>query len=239
MASVETAEQALGRLCGGVLLDVATGQGGFISFLLENIADYKEIIGIDTSVSSLVAARQAFPQANIQFLLMDAAYMNFTDGKFDTVCMANSMHHIKDLHAALSEVLRVCKPGGKIILCEAFQDRQSQTQLTNVYFHHWKAAVDTAEGIYHRETYTRREVIEFIEGMNLHDLEYYEVEDQESDPMEARLLKKLEEIIDNYIERIEGLEQGSQLRKRGEEIKQRVREVGFRGATSLLAIGNK
>ena len=76
--AAETAEQALGRLSAGNVLDVATGRGGFISFLLENFADYKKITGIDTSVSSLVAARQAHPQENIHFQLMDAACLEKT-----------------------------------------------------------------------------------------------------------------------------------------------------------------
>jgi ubiquinone/menaquinone biosynthesis C-methylase UbiE len=155
------------------------------------------------------------------------------------VCIADSLHHIEDPDAVLSEVVRVCKAGGNIIVCEAFQDRQTETQLTNVYFHHWKAAVDTAEGIYHRETFTRRQVEEFINGMGLHNLKVYELVDLESDPKEPKLIKRLEEIIDHYLQRIEMLELGAALKARGEDLKQRVQEVGFQGATSLLAIGNK
>ena len=239
LEAAETAEQALGRLCAGNVLDVATGRGGFISFLLENLADYKKITGIDTSVSSLVAARQAHPQENIHFQLMDATCLDFPDGHFDTVCIADSLHHVEDPDAVLSEVVRVCKAGGNIIVCEAFQDRQTETQLTNVYFHHWKAAVDTAEGICHRETFTRQQVEGFIHGMGLHNLKVYELADLESDPKEPKLIKGLEDIIDRYLQRIEGLEQGAELRERGVELRQRVREVGFHGATCLLAIGKK
>lgn len=238
-STVETAEDALSRLSAGEVLDVATGRGGFISFLMDNLADYRQITGIDMSVSSLVAARQAYPQENIHFMLMDAACLDFSDEHFDTVCIANSLHHIKDMDAVLSEVVRVCKAGGNIIICEAFQDGQTETQLTNVYFHHWKAAVDTAEGIYHRETYTRQQVAEIIKGMGLHKLKYYELSDLESDPREPKLIQQLEEIIDHYLQRIEVLELGAELRERGLELRLRLREVGFHGSTSLLAIGKK
>jgi len=239
LEAVETAEGALGRLSAGKVLDVATGRGGFISFLMDNLADYRQITGFDMSVSSLVTARQAYPHENIYFMLMDAACLDFSDGHFDTVCIADSLHHVKDPQAVLSEVVRVCKAGGNIIICEAFQDGQTETQLTNVYFHHWKAAVDTAEGIYHRETFTRQQVAEIIEGLGLHGLKYYELFDLESDPREPKLIQRLEEIIDHYLQRIEVLELGAELRERGLELRQRVRSVGFHGATSLLAIGKK
>ena len=67
----------------------------------------------------------------------------------------------------------MCKPGGQIIICEMYRDGQTDAQQTHVALHHWWAAVDTAEGILHHETYTRQEIVAITEGMSLQSLKYY------------------------------------------------------------------
>ena len=62
---------------------------------------------------------------------------------------------------------RVCKPGGQFIISEMYRDGQTETQQTHVALHHWWAAVDTAEGILHHETYTRQELVEITEKIGL------------------------------------------------------------------------
>ncbi len=163
-------------------MEVATGSGGFVTFLMENLKDYTEITGIDCNERPLEAARKSHGQENIHFQRMDAARMDFPDCHFDTVSIANSLHHMSDLTGVLSEMMRVCKPGGHFIISEMYRDGQSETQLTHVWLHHWWAAVDTAEGITHSETFTRQEVVEIIQKTGLHELEYYDLNDLESDP---------------------------------------------------------
>jgi ubiquinone/menaquinone biosynthesis C-methylase UbiE len=235
----ETAEDALNKLSGGHVLDVATGGGGFINFLTENLLAYTEITGIDCNEHPLETARKAHGQENIHFQRMDAARMDFPNSHFDTVCIANSLHHIADLPNVLSEIMRVCKPDGHIIISEMYRDGQSETQLTHVLLHHWWAAVDNAEGITHLETFTRQEIIDITRNLSLHHLKYYEAKDLESDPRDPELIRELDGIIDRFIQRSQALAGGVELCQRGEELRQRVHEVGFQGATTLLAIGEK
>ena len=236
---LDPAEEALGQISGGSILDVATGNGGFISYLIENLKDYTEITGIDSNQRPLEGARQSHPQENIHFLQMDAVKMDFPDRHFDTVCISNSLHHMVDLPGVLDEMKRVCKPGGYFIISEMFQDGQSEAQLTHVTMHHWWAAVDNAEGITHFETFTRGKIIEITEQLGLHHLRQYELKDLEADPKDPELMRQLGDIIDRYIQRIEKLKDGKALLQRGEELRQRLNEVGFHGATALLLIGQK
>jgi ubiquinone/menaquinone biosynthesis C-methylase UbiE len=235
----ETAEDALNKLSGGHVLDVATGGGGFINFLTENLLAYTEITGIDCNEHPLETARKSYGQENIHFQRMDAARMDFPNSHFDTVCIANSLHHMADLPNVLSEIMRVCKPDGHIIISEMYRDGQSETQLTHVLLHHWWAAVDNAEGITHLETFTRQEIIDITRNLSLHHLKYYEAKDLESDPRDPELIRELDGIIDRFIQRSQALAGGVELCQRGEELRQRVHEVGFQGATTLLAIGEK
>jgi len=236
---MELAEETLGNLSGGHVLDVATGSGGFITFLMENLKDYIEIMGIDHNEHPLEVAQKSHNLENIHFQRMDAARMDFPDNHFDTVCIANSLHHMIYLPRVLTEMMRVCKPGGHIIINEMYRDGQSETQLTHVLLHHWWAAVDTAEGITHHETFTRQQVVEIIEQLGCHHPKYYDMKDLESHPRDPELIRELDGIIDRYIQRSRVLEGGEELHQRGEALRQRAHEVGFHGATSLLVIGKK
>jgi ubiquinone/menaquinone biosynthesis C-methylase UbiE len=236
---VETAEETLSKISGGHVLDVGTGAGDFISFLRENMQDYIDIIGIDCNEQLLKDARLTHNLENIRFQYMDAARMDFSDSAFDTVCMSNSMHHMADLPRVLYEVMRVSKPGGHIILREMYRDGQSETQLTQVLFHHWRAAIDTAQGITHHETFTRQQIIELTEKLGLQHLKYYDEKDLESDPKDPDLARRLDSIIDRYIQHSRAMDGGDELIRRGEELHQRVHEVGFHDASSLLMIGEK
>jgi ubiquinone/menaquinone biosynthesis C-methylase UbiE len=237
--SLEKAEQALGQISAGHILDVATGNGGFITFLLNNIRDFTEITAIDLNERSLSTAQKAYTQENIHFLCMDAAHCDFPEAYFDSVCIANSLHHMENLSSVLSEMRRVCKPGGHIIISEMYRDGQSETQLTHVYLHHWWAAVDRAGGITHNETYTRQEIIEIAGKMGLQAAEYYDLQDLDLDPKDPKLIQQLVGIIDLYLQRARGLHGETGLRKKGEQLRRRVHEVGFHGATNLLMIGKK
>jgi len=236
---VETAEEALSKLSGGRVLDVATGGGGFITYLMENLKDYSDITGIDRNERPLEAARKAHSLENIRFQCMNAARMDFPDRHFDTVSIANSLHHMADLPSVLSEMMRVCKPGGRFIISEMYRDGQSETQLTHVLLHHWWAAVDTAEGITHHETFTRQQILELSRKLDLQNLKYYDEKDLESDPRDPEMIQELDGVIDRYIQRSQALIGGAELCRRGEELRKRVHEVGFQGASSLFIFGEK
>jgi SAM-dependent methyltransferase len=237
--SLESAEYVLSRLEAGQVLDVATGTGGFITFLLDNIKSFTEITGIDLNERPLEAAQKSFTQGNIHFLKMDANEMEFADSYFDMVCLSNSLHHLEQLETALAEMQRVCKTDGTFVICEMYRDSQAETQQTHVELHHWWAAVDSAEGIYHRETYTRQEIIGILNTLGLRSVRYFDLKDLEANPKEPELVNGLDGIIDRYLQRAQGKDREAELTKRGEVLRKRVHEVGFHGATSLLAIGRK
>jgi 2-polyprenyl-3-methyl-5-hydroxy-6-metoxy-1,4-benzoquinol methylase len=234
-----TLENRLSAISGGNILDVATGSGGFITFLRDNLEGYNEITGIDCSERMIEAARKAHSEHNIHFQLMDATHLDFPEGHFDTICIANSLHHMNDLPTVLSEMLRVCKPGGNFIISEMYRDGQSETQLTHVFLHDWWAAVDTADGITHLQTFTRQQIMEISGNLGLHQLEYCDDQDLGSNPKDPELIQELEGIIDRYIQRYQTLTWRQELIKQGEELRQRVHKIGFQGATCLTMIGKK
>lgn len=231
--------QFLNTYSAGRVLDVATGRGGFASEFVQHVKEFDELVGIDSAERSAEAFARAFEgQPRVSFRCMDAARLDFPDASFDTVCMAYSLHHMEQPARVLAEMRRVLKPGGCCILVEMFSDNQRETQLTHVLLHHWWAAVDSAGGVSHRETYTRVALVALLEQTGL-AWQFSDECDLESDPLDPDGIRQLDGIIDQYIQRAQGLPGAEALIQRGEALRKRIREVGFHGATALVAIGRK
>ena len=225
----------LGDRSGGRVLDVATGGGGFVRFLLDGLRDHEEIVGIDANPERGEAFAAAFgDRPDVRFVEMDAHRLAFPDGSFDTACISNSLHHLADPAPVLAEMLRVLRPGGHLVVNEMYRDGQSETQTTHVLLHHWWAAVGTFRGEVHRETYRRAEIVEIVGGLGLADLRLSDLADPDEDPHDPETVAELEAAIDRYVALAEGR---PEFRHRGEELRVRLREVGVRNATQLVAIG--
>jgi ubiquinone/menaquinone biosynthesis C-methylase UbiE len=230
-------KELIGWISGGSVLDVATGVGGFIHFLVAGLKDYREIIGIDTAERAAAAFAQTFKDTPaVRFEPTDVLNMGFPSASFDTVSIANSLHHFDAPQVVLSETLRVLRPGGYFILSEMYCDGQTETQMTHVHLHHWWAAVDRFYGVVHHETYTRDHLVSMIVSLGLEDLMLHDLSDTDEDPRSAETLSSLEPVIDRYIQRAEG---HPALQAHGEELRLRLHQVGFHGAASLFAVGKK
>jgi SAM-dependent methyltransferase len=225
----------LGDISGGRPLDVATGSGGFVRFLLDGLRDHAEIVGIDTNAERASAFSATYGGApDIRFERMDAHHLDFLDRSFDTVAISNSLHHFADPDPVLEEMLRVARPGGHVVVNEMYRDGQSEAQMTHVLLHHWWAAVNRLHGVVHRETYRRAELVGIVEGLGLADLRVADLADPDADPHDPATIADLEATIDRYV----ALAAGSpELIARGETLRDRLTTVGVHDATQLVAVG--
>lgn len=231
-----TPKEILGRISGGRVLDVATGSGGFVHFLLEGLQDYTEIIGVDNNERAAAAFAEAFKgNPNIHFRRMDAAQLDFDDSSFDLVCISNSLHHL-DPESVLREMKRVLRPGGHLLVSEMYRDGQTETQMTHVLLHHWWAAVDMVNGIVHRETYRRRELVELANSLGLEYEAEFDLAELDENPKDPAILAELNPVFERYIQRAG---EYPDLQRRGEELRKQVAEIGFHSATTLMLIGRK
>ena len=237
------ARAVLGSIDGGRVLDVATGTGGFVEFLLDGLRSHGEVVGIDANVDRAEAFEKALGnRPGVRFESMDAHHLAFADGSFDTACISNSLHHFEDPLPILAEMLRVLRPGGHLVVNEMYRDGQSATQLTHVLLHHWWAAVGRATGEVHRETYERADIVAIVEDLGLADLRLWDLEDPSEDPHDPATLADLEAAIDRFLERAGGIPDATlrdDLRAQGEELRARLRTVGVTSATQLVLIGRR
>ena len=95
------------------VLDLAAGTGASTQSLAATGAD---VIACDFSLGMLRAGRAARPELN--FVAGDATQLPFADHSFDAVTISFGLRNIVDPDAGLREMLRVCKPGGRLVVCE-------------------------------------------------------------------------------------------------------------------------
>ena len=231
-------KQALGSVTGGRVLDVASGEGEFIKTLVGYLKTYVEVIGIDIFEYPKVAG-SIFYAGNVRFIQMDAERLGFGDESFDTVSISSALHHLENIPQCVGEMKRMLKSGGHIIIRETHRDIQAEPQLTDMYIHHWVAEVDSALGFAHNRTFARQELIDLTEGLGLRNVEFYDVLNTNSDPMNEAAIKESEEVIARYMRHADGLSGHTALRQRGEELRRRLHRVGVQWEPELIIVGEK
>ena len=105
-------------LAQGIVLDVGIGSGLNIPFYDMNKID--KVLGLDPSVELNNLAKDVAEehQIDIDFMLCGAEDIPLPDNHVDTVLITYTMCTIPDVLEANKEMLRVLKPGGKLVFCE-------------------------------------------------------------------------------------------------------------------------
>jgi len=109
-----------GPYAGMRVLDVACGTGLLTSLLARDAA---EVVGMDVTPEMLGRAREridASGQDNVTFVEAEAARTPFDTGSFDLVTCRTAFHHFPEPEAALGEMHRVLRVGGRLVLEDVF-----------------------------------------------------------------------------------------------------------------------
>lgn len=118
----------LGLRRGGRVLEVGCGAGGAARFLAECVDWSAMVVGTDPSRLAVAeAARLTRPngrqrQIDPVFLTMDGRQMGFANGAFDGVFCTRVLIHAPEPKVILTEMVRVLRPGGRILLVEPDRD---------------------------------------------------------------------------------------------------------------------
>ena len=99
-------------------LDVGCGTGALAYALAPLVG---EVVGVDSSEAYLDTARGHAP-ANCTFVTGDAESLPFPYGDFDLVGCMRVLHHVRRPELVVSEVARVTRPGGRILLVDQLGD---------------------------------------------------------------------------------------------------------------------
>lgn len=103
------------------VLDVATGTGD-MAILTAKMLSSEKIVGIDISDGMLDIGKKKIEklglQQRIELLKGDGETIMFNSNSFDAVTVAFGVRNFQDLEMGLSEIKRVLKPGGKLVVLE-------------------------------------------------------------------------------------------------------------------------
>jgi demethylmenaquinone methyltransferase/2-methoxy-6-polyprenyl-1,4-benzoquinol methylase len=101
---------------GQTILDLAAGTGSSsVVFAKEGV----KVIASDFSEGMLAVGRKRHPE--LEFVYADATKLPFKDATFDAVTISFGLRNVNEPKTALKEMLRVLKPGGKVVICEFSQ----------------------------------------------------------------------------------------------------------------------
>ena len=109
-----------------VILDVATGTADMAITAYHQLLPAK-IVGIDISQQMLeIGAKKVEKERLTEFIQLqrgDSETINFADNSFDAVMVAFGVRNFENLDIGLREMLRVLRPGGKLVVLEFSRPR--------------------------------------------------------------------------------------------------------------------
>jgi ubiquinone/menaquinone biosynthesis C-methylase UbiE len=134
------------------ILDVGSGAGQIAGHLLE-FADWDaQITCTDLSAEMLRRARRRLKSSRPSFVAADVTALPFADGSFDGITCGYVLEHVPEPDKGLSELARVLRPGGRMLLLTT-EDNFSGAWTSRVWY---------------CRTYNRRELRSLCESLGLH-----------------------------------------------------------------------
>jgi ubiquinone/menaquinone biosynthesis C-methylase UbiE len=108
---------ALAAEKGERVLDIGCGPGFYVAEILDVVGPAGFVAGVDPSADMLaVAARRVQDHPNVAFHQGDAVALPVPDTSFDRALSVQVLEYVEDVPAALAEMRRVLRPGGRLVL---------------------------------------------------------------------------------------------------------------------------
>ena len=122
-----------------LILDIATGTGDFAIEALS--LNPEKIIGVDISEGMLSIGREKLIKKNltdkIELLSGDSEVLPFEDNFFDAVIVSFGVRNFENLEKGLSDMLRVLKPGGKVVILEFSKPKSFPFKQIYQFYFQW------------------------------------------------------------------------------------------------------
>ncbi|MEY3151885.1 MAG: bifunctional demethylmenaquinone methyltransferase/2-methoxy-6-polyprenyl-1,4-benzoquinol methylase UbiE [Bacteroidota bacterium] len=154
------------------ILDVATGTAD-LAIMSAKLLSPKEIIGIDISSGMLEIGREKVAKLGlqncIQLQLGDSEALQQEDNRFDAVTVSFGVRNFQHLEKGLSEILRVLKPEGQLMILEF--SKPTMPVIKEFYNVYMNTITPGIGGMFSKSKkayqYLNESVQQFPEGKNL------------------------------------------------------------------------
>ena len=153
-----------------IILDVASGTGDFAIEALQTGAN--RIIGVDISEGMLAMGREKLKKLKltdkISLQVGDAEHLNYADNYFDAITVGFGVRNFENLRAGLTDMYRVLKPGGDLVIIEFSKPSGIFSHVYKIYFRYITPAIGRLFSKDHRAySYLPESVEAFPYGENL------------------------------------------------------------------------
>ena len=157
---------------GPPILDACTGTGDLALGYARAAAGGARVVGADFCHEMLVRACEKNRKrgAGVDFVEADAMCLPFPDDCFQIVSVAFGLRNVADHHAGLAEMIRVCRPGGALLILEFSRPRLAPLRwLYLAYFKHLLPRIgQIVSGSPHQAYhYLPASVMEFPDGASM------------------------------------------------------------------------
>lgn len=156
------------------ILDIATGTG---DFAIQSLTLHpKEVIGVDISEGMLEKGREKMVKRKIDHIISmrsgDSEDLPFEDNYFDALTVGFGVRNFQNLEIGLAEMLRVVRPGGKLIILEF--SKPKRFPVKQYYAFHSKYIIPFFGKTISKDasayTYLPESVAAFPEGKDFEDI---------------------------------------------------------------------
>jgi len=107
----------LGAKSGERILDIGCGPGFYVAELLEEVGSDGLVVGVDRSPQMLaIAKRRCRAFDNVSFKEAEATSLPVDQGSFDAAICVQVLEYVPDVSAALKEMRRALRTGGRLVL---------------------------------------------------------------------------------------------------------------------------
>lgn len=215
------------------VLDVGTGPGNFIG-VLKLVFLKAKFTGVDPDEESLTTAAEKLPEAVFQ--KMTGETLAFNDNSFDVASISMVLHHLSDVQQTLTEMKRVVKPGGWLIVNELFSDDQNPAQEVHKQMHHFRSMIDRMNGITHNEAFSRKQIVDQIETAGLKiELKFEFSNPATTVPSEEEISERKSKLW-SALETIKGRKEYEELAAKIPPIEEALDKYGFEMSTRLVCV---
>lgn len=118
-----------GVRAGYKVLDIAGGTGDLAAKFSKLVGSTGEVVLADINDSMLKVGRDKLldvgVSGNVRFAQADAQYLPFPDNTFDCITIAFGLRNVTDKDLAIRSMLRVLKPGGRLLILEFSKPKSS------------------------------------------------------------------------------------------------------------------
>jgi len=117
ITKLKSMAQRLNLKPNSMVLDIGTGTGVFVPFLLNKIGANGRLVAVDIAEEMLKLARAKNFPANIEHIHADVVNLPIARETFNAAVCYSSFPHFRDKSKALTEISRVLRRGGGLFIC--------------------------------------------------------------------------------------------------------------------------